>query len=133
MKKLVITTALTLSALSLTHAQGTASEVMPQALPPMVTTGDTTVDQQIRTLHREMEAKIKALRDEYQTKMKAIIGDKKPTIVRPDGSTTTPKEVRKEIKEVRQELKMERKENQAESAGTTTPARKGFFRTIFNR
>jgi hypothetical protein len=133
MKKFLITTALGLSALSLIHAQETTAEAMPQALPPMVTTGDTTVDQQIRTLHKEMEAKIKALRDEYQTKIKAIVGEKKPVIVRPDGSTTTPKEARKEIKEVRQELKMERKETQASTTASTTPARKGFFRNLFNR
>jgi hypothetical protein len=87
-----------------------------------------------------MEAKIKALRDEYQVKIKAIIGDKKPVIVRPDGSTTTVKEVRKEVKEIRKEYQEEKKELRADmraqitASGTPgkSPERAyNFFRNLF--
>ncbi len=82
MKKILITTALALSAVSFTFAQNisttttattTASTTMPDALPPVVLTGDAKADNQIRALRKEMEAKIKAIRDEYQKKVKALI------------------------------------------------------------
>lgn len=83
MKKIFITTALALSAVTFAFAQSTttppdtstttASTTMPEALPPVVLTGDAKADNQIRALRKEMEAKIKAIRDEYQKKVKALI------------------------------------------------------------
>jgi phenylalanyl-tRNA synthetase alpha subunit len=132
MNKLLITTAVALSAFSFASAQD-ASSTMPQALPPMVSTGDQKIDEQVRALHKEMEGKIKALREEYQKKLKALIGNRKATVASSSkammGSST--KEMRKEIKE-------ERKEMRQEVRGTSTNANPqgnawGFFRRFFGQ
>jgi Skp family chaperone for outer membrane proteins len=83
MKKILFTTAFALSAVTLVFAQGTttpqvnstttASTTMPEALPPIVLTGDAKADNQIRALRKEMETKIKAIREEYQKKLKALV------------------------------------------------------------
>lgn len=139
MKKHIISTGIAISALSFAFAQGasaTAPVPLGAALPPMITTGDTVTDAQVKALYKEMEAKIKALRDEYQAKVKTIVGDKKPVIIRPDGSTTTPKEVKKEMKEERKDMRQEMREDRKETreaamgttTGSTTPEKKpGFF------
>jgi DNA-binding ferritin-like protein (Dps family) len=141
MKKTLISSIALFSMFSFANAQDVAVTTSASvAVPPIVTTGDVTIDNQIRTLHKEMEAKIKALRDEYQVKIKAIIGDKKPVIVRPDGSTTTVKEVRKEVKEIRKEYQEDKKELRADmraqisASGTpfNVPERAfNFFRNLF--
>ncbi len=43
----------------------------------MMTTGDAVIDAQIKTLIQERDQKIKTINDEYATKLKALIGDKK--------------------------------------------------------
>ena len=99
------------------------------------TTGSSTVDAQVKALNKELEAKIKALRDEYALKIKAILGDTRPTLVRPDGSTTTPKEM---YKEVRGEMK-DMMEEAREYGSSTKPLQPevnrffNFFRGMFNR
>jgi predicted HicB family RNase H-like nuclease len=67
-----------------------------------------------------MEAKIKAIRDEYQAKLKAIVGNRRTQMA----TTTNPvrkevKEVRKEIKEERKEIMEVRREQRVEGASTT--------------
>ena len=57
---------------------------------PAITTGDATVDAQIKTLQTEMEAKIKAIREEYQAKIKVAIGDRKASLKNGMGSSTMP-------------------------------------------
>ncbi len=44
-------------------------------MPPM--TGDAATDKKIQALHKEMMDKIKATREEYQKKIKAVIGERK--------------------------------------------------------
>jgi hypothetical protein len=62
---------------------GTTTHTMPQGMMPMPsmmsipTTGDATIDAQLVTLFKEQEEKIKAIRQEYEVKIKAITGDKK--------------------------------------------------------
>ncbi len=85
MKKILLTSAIALSAVSFSYAQDASTT--PPALPPAVTVGDAKVDNQIRALRMEMEAKIKAIRDEYQQKLKAIIGTRKIM-----NASSTPKE-----------------------------------------
>jgi hypothetical protein len=123
MKKTFIATALTLSALSFAYAQDASTTAsMPAALPPVPSTGDVRIDEQVRALHKEMEAKIKTLRDEYQKKLKAIIGERKLLIA------STTKQMRVEIKEerkddrkeVRTEVREVRKEIREEVRGTST-------------
>lgn len=59
-------------------ATGTATlSAAAMPMPMMVSTGDAAIDAQILALNKEMEVKMKALRDEYAVKIKAIIGDKK--------------------------------------------------------
>ena len=113
MNKLFITTAIAFSALSFASAQDVSVTASAQATAarPVMTTGDASIDAQVKALRQEMEVKIKALQAEYEVKIKAIVGNMKPMIVKPDGSTTTVKEVRKEIKEDRKEYKEDRKEN----------------------
>lgn len=136
MKKTSITSAVILSAFMFASAQGTASSsvpAMPAALPPMITTGSSTVDAQVKALHREMEAKIKAVRDEYQVKLKAIIGERKAMIA--SSTKEIRKEVKEERKEVRQEVKKDAqevrkeimKEKRIEKATSTRP-----FSSMFN-
>lgn len=45
--------------------------------PPFMITGDATIDAKIKALHIEMESKIKMIRDDYQAKIKILIGNKK--------------------------------------------------------
>ena len=101
MKKYIISSGITLLALSYAGAavdvpgKAPSSPMMERAdtaimMPPVITTGDATVDAQIKALQQEMETKIKAIREEYRAKIKAAIGDKK-VITRPQGgSSTTP-------------------------------------------
>lgn len=141
MKKTLISSIALLSMFSFANAEDISiTTTAAVAAPAVVTTGDVTIDTQIRTLHKEMEAKIKALRDEYQIKIKAIIGDKKPVMVRPDGSTTTVKEIRKDVKEIRKEYQEDKKELRADmraqisASGTpfNVPERAfNFFRNLF--
>jgi hypothetical protein len=128
MKKTLIISAIALSALSYTFAQDAAVTTtaqasttvpMPPALPPVITTGSSTIDAQIKSLRVEMEAKIKAIRDDYQARLKTIIGNRMP-LTRPDGATTTVKEIRKEIKDVRKDNMDARKEARVEGDSTTT-------------
>ncbi len=116
MKKILTTTAIAFSALSFASAQDVSVTATAQATParPAMTTGDASIDAQVKALRQEMEVKIKALQAEYEVKIKAIVGNMKPMIVRPDGSTTTVREVRKEIKEDRKEYREDRKENKEE-------------------
>jgi hypothetical protein len=102
MNKVYIATAIALSAVTVASAaeQGRmmkrpmmASSTV--ARPPQgddfrgapMTTGDATIDAQLKSLTAEMDAKIKAIHDEYDARIKAIVGDKKliPTMM---GSTT---------------------------------------------
>ncbi len=137
MKKILITSAIAFSALSFAYAEDASTT--PPALPPVITTGSSTIDAQIRALRIEMEAKIKTVRDEYQAKLKAIIGSVKPVVTRPNGATTTVKEVRKEIKEVRKDNLEARKDARVQGESTTTVTlpsvenRKlmNFFRSFF--
>lgn len=135
MKKLLITTAVAFSVLSFASAEDVSSTAtsMPAALPPVAITGDQKIDEQVRALHKEMEAKIKALRDEYQKKLKAIIGERKVLMA------SSTKEVRKEgMQEVRNEIKEVRKDIREEVRGTSTKAMPqgnawGFFQKFFGR
>ena len=88
MNKLYVGTAIVLSALSFVNAQETAKKPLPpkppimrqgEDAPKMMTTGDASIDAQIKALNIEMEAKIKAIRDDYLAKIKAIVGEKKLT------------------------------------------------------
>ncbi len=124
MKKLFILTAVTFSALSFAYAQD-APAVRPTIVKPMITTGDTALDAQVKALRAEMEVKIKELRAEYEAKIKVILGDKKPMIVKPNGATTTMKEIRKEIKEERKEIRKEIKEERKEVRKEIKEERKG--------
>ncbi len=125
MKKIFATTIIAFSALSFASAQDvsvTASAQATAARPamPAMITGDASIDAQVKALRQEMEVKMKALQAEYEVKIKAIVGNMKPMIVKPDGSTTTVKEVRKDIKEERKEYMQERKEVRAEGSATGT-------------
>ncbi len=87
MKKIAISGMLVLAALGVVSAsEGTSSEQMPPLLPPMMTTGSSTLDAQIKTLRQGYETQIKALREEYMTKLKALVGDKKMMM----GTSTRP-------------------------------------------
>lgn len=44
-----------------------------EGMPAMPTTGDAVTDAQLKALVTEMETKVKAIRDEYQAKIKVII------------------------------------------------------------
>lgn len=59
---------------SSTETQG-RPEVMPRLEAPK--TGDSVIDNQISNLVKEREAKIKAIHEEYKTKIDALIGNKK--------------------------------------------------------
>ncbi|MEZ0209048.1 MAG: hypothetical protein ACAH17_02650 [Candidatus Paceibacterota bacterium] len=120
MKKTLIISALALSAFSYAFAED-ASTTMPAALPPVISTGSSTIDAQIKALRAEMETKIKALRDEYQVKLKAIIANAK-TLRSQGGATTTVKEIRKEIKDIRKDNMEVRKEARVQGDSTTTVA-----------
>lgn len=122
MKKIFATTIIAFSALSIASAQDVSVTASAQVAPsrPVMTTGDASIDAQVKALRQEMEVKIKALQAEYEVKIKAIVGNMKPMIVKPDGSTTTVKEVRKDIKEERKEYMQERKEVRAEASATGT-------------
>jgi hypothetical protein len=65
---------------------GSTSPMMPHGTStrPMISTGDATKDAQVEALVREMETKIKAIRDEYEPKIRAIVGDSRPMM----GSST---------------------------------------------
>ncbi|MSR71532.1 MAG: hypothetical protein EXS50_02610 [Candidatus Taylorbacteria bacterium] len=103
MNKLYVLTAITVASLSFVSAEEYGSAVKKpvppgvtaamrqnmeegKMMPSQITTGDATMDAQIKALNMEMEAKIKAIRDEYVTKIKAIVGDKKPMM-----ASTTPR------------------------------------------
>jgi hypothetical protein len=91
MKKILISTALALSFVGLAQAQtATSTDQVPPALPPVITTGSSTVDNQVRALRKDYEAKIKALQMEYLTKLKALIGERKQE-KRDERASTTPK------------------------------------------
>lgn len=127
MKKILITTTLALSTLAFASAQevsvtasAQATAARPAMAMPVMTTGDASIDAQVKALRQEMEIKMKALQAEYEVKIKAIVGNMKPMIVKPDGSTTTVKEVRKDIKEERKEYMEERKDVRAEASATGT-------------
>jgi hypothetical protein len=86
MKKYSILTALALTAVSFASAETQVTQQVGiqkqpqenrQIMPPVITTGDATVDARIKALQEEMEVKIKAIREEYQVKIKTAIGDKK--------------------------------------------------------
>ncbi len=122
MKKIFTTTIIAFSALSFASAQDVSVTASAQATAarPVTVTGDTSIDAQVKALRQEMEVKIRAIQAEYEVKIKAIVGNMKPMIVRPDGSTTTVKEVRKEIKEERKEYMEERREARVEGSATGT-------------
>lgn len=89
MKKIAISVALSLAALGVAGAMDAPAqqgEQAPPALPPVMTTGSSTLDAQIKALRQGYESQIKALRDEYASKLKALIGDKKPMM----GTSTRP-------------------------------------------
>lgn len=98
MKKLLITTTLALSTFALVNAEaGTSTRAMPMrpleaGLMARMTTGDATIDAQVKVLRDELETKMRALQTEYEVKIKAIIGDKKPV----RNGTSTPREMRSE-------------------------------------
>lgn len=152
MNKLFITTAIALSALSLVSAQdatvttGVAATAtvtapaMPPALPPLMSTGDKKIDEQVRALHKEMEGKIKVIRDEYQKKLKKIIGERKLMMA----STTkemasTTKEMRKDVMEVRKDARAEvrkevktiRQDAKAEVQGARAESGWGLLKRFF--
>jgi hypothetical protein len=112
MYKTFITTAIAFSAVSFASAQD-ASTTMPAALPPAVTVGDARIDNQIRALHKEMEAKIKAIREEYQRKLKVIIGARKLL-----NASSTPNQEKKS--ENASSTPKENKGKKADVLGTTT-------------
>lgn len=149
MKKTLITTTLALSTLALAFAadatttkplpprpllkaavqaevRGEMKDMKAAGEMPVMTTGDVAIDAQVKALRVEMEAKLKALRDDYEARIKVLVGDRKPVMVNPDGSTTTPKEVRQEIKkdarqEVKKEVKQEFFKDIRMKASTTKP------------
>lgn len=149
MKKTLITTTLALSTLALAFAadatttkplpprpllkaavqaevRGEMKDMKAAGEMPVMTTGDVAIDAQVKALRVEMEAKLKALRDDYEARIKVLVGDRKPVMVNPDGSTTTPKEVRQEIKkdarqEVKKEVKQELFKDIRMKASTTKP------------
>lgn len=87
MKKLAIGVAVMLASFGAASAADTTSnEQMPAALPPVMTTGSSTIDAQIKALRQSYESQIKTLREEYASKLKAIVGDKKPMM----GTSTRP-------------------------------------------
>ena len=124
MKKSLITTTLAISAIAFAFAEdggvrpqmgkilapkrdgGMMATTSRPGMPPhpMMTTGSSTVDLQVKALREEMEMKIKAIQDEYEAKIKAIAPDMRPMIVRPDGSTTTVPEARHEENSERQNM-----------------------------
>lgn len=84
-----------------------------------ITTGDANIDNQVMILNQEMEDKIQLIHDEYQAKIKAVIGDKKLIRISPTGeiksddgllgevkklsvkgTSTTPVTILEEIKEL---------------------------------
>lgn len=67
--------------------QGQGQMMQVQMVAP--TTGDPAVDAQLAALTKEMEAKIKAIREEYGVKIKAAIGTRKLTAPTPVMGTTT--------------------------------------------
>lgn len=89
MKKIVISSAIVFAAFSAVSAQTAApAEQMPLALPPVMTTGSSTLDNQIKALRQGYEAQIKSLREEYLSKLKTLVGEKKQmagTSTRPMG------------------------------------------------
>jgi Skp family chaperone for outer membrane proteins len=104
MKKLFVSAVFAVSLVGFASAQQASSTTdIPPALPPVITTGSSTVDNQVKTLRKEYEAKIKALQQEYLTKLKALIGERK--------------EARKDARE---EKKDDRKDMRASSTATTT-------------
>lgn len=131
MKKLLITTAIAFSAIAMASADDstTTKPMAPRPMPPVMTTGDATVDAQIKALRLEMETKIRAIQTEYDAKIKLAIGDRKPVIAHPDGSTTTPKDmkhdVQQEIKDVKkgmQDMQHTMMKDMHPNNGTTTHA-----------
>lgn len=89
-----------------------AAQMLPQVLP-RIATGDASIDVQIEALHKEMELKMKAVRDEYQVRLKALIGDR-PISARLNTFAST---TRNEVREVRQEMSAEAKPARLELMG----------------
>jgi hypothetical protein len=104
MKKLLITGAALLALTSFAGAQqqGTSTEQLPPPLPPIMTTGSTTVDLKVRTLRQEYEAKIKALQQEYLAKLKILIGERRDMRA---SSTEARKDAREEKKDDRKDMR----------------------------
>ncbi len=85
MKKIIVTTALLLAGTVMANAEvqtgaqvkanikARAVQMMGTSTRPTTGTSTDALGQQIKALNMEMEAKIKAIRDEYQVKMKALI------------------------------------------------------------
>jgi hypothetical protein len=91
MKKLLISAAFALSLAGVASAQtSTSTDQVPPALPPVITTGSSTIDNQVKTLRKEYETKIKALQKEYLTKLKALIGERKQERKDEHASSTRP-------------------------------------------
>lgn len=93
MNKLYMGTVIALATISFVSAQDTTKPLPPQG-GPMMTTGDATIDAQIKALNMEMETKIKAIRDDYLAKIRTIVGTKRSVVAsstRPMMGTTTPR------------------------------------------
>lgn len=73
-------------------ATGTERTMPMIPMMPNITTGDATVDAELKALNKEMEAKIKAIRDEYAVRIKAILGDRKPMM-----ASTTPRKILRDM------------------------------------
>jgi Skp family chaperone for outer membrane proteins len=106
MKKLLITTAIAFSAVALASAHEEASSTVKIISPTSqkALTGNVAVNAQVKMLRVEMETKIKAIQADYESRIKLLVGDKKQGSMRPDGATTT-KEIKKDAKKDAQEMK----------------------------
>lgn len=150
MKKQLISTLLVASALSFASAQtSTSTGTTTPVLPPPVTTGSSTIDAQIRNLNREMEARIKAIREEYHAKLKVLIGNRKALVASTTAQIRELKDDRKgkledlknEIKDRREDRREDRKEDVRGTStlrATTTKASPngnawGFFLRFFGQ
>jgi hypothetical protein len=113
MKKYIITSVIAISAVSVSYAQSpelkrVASSTKPTPRPamqavmngnPAMITGDKEIDAKVKALREEMDKKIQAIRSEYEAKIKAVIGDKK--LLKPEdakwekGSSTMRMDIKK--------------------------------------
>lgn len=152
MKKTFLATGLVLLGLTFAHAEEGKIGMMPAMMPPVKLTGDKAIDDQIKSLTKEMEDKVKAVREEYMAKIKAVVGDKKPMMnASSTRATSTMKELRKDVKEMRKDMMEDRRDSRFQNGsgtppvrrdgpGTTTPPNprasekaQGFFKGFFNR